>query len=124
MTYDVAKNYFNNFGNNPGFRPSIGTYQRRWLTQSSKPFNDGEINFDMRTAFKEFASTLKPELKIQKEWLKIIYEFIKNKNSNMQIGFGAEFYFTKHNMINNKDADQVIVKSLLSLKPLVDVLFK
>ena len=42
----------------------------------------------------------------------------------MQIGFGAEFYFTKHNMLNNKDADQVIAKSLLSLKPLVDVLFK
>ena len=124
MVYDIAKNYFDNFGNNPGFRPSIATYQRRWLTQSSKPFFDGEINFDLRTAFKEFASTLKPELKVQKEWLKIVYEFIQNKNSNMQIGFGAEFYFTKHNMLNNKDADQVIVKSLLSLKPLVDVLFK
>ena len=124
VVYNIAKNYFDNFGNNPGFRPSIASYQRRWLTQTSKPFFDGEINFDIRTAFKEFASTLKPELKVQKEWLKIIYEFIQNKNSNMQIGFGAEFYFTKHNMISNKDADQIIAKSLLSLKPLVDVLFK
>ena len=124
VVYNIAKNYFDNFGNNPGFRPSIASYQRRWLTQTSKPFFDGEINFDIRTAFKEFASTLKPELKVQKEWLKIIYEFIQNKNSNMQIGFGTEFYFTKHNMINNKNADQIIAKSLLSLKPLVDVLFK
>ena len=78
----------------------------------------------MRTAFKEFASMAKPEIKVQKEWLKIVYDFIQNKNSNIQIGFGAEFYFTKHNKINNKDGDQVIVKSLLSLKPLVDILFK
>ena len=66
----------------------------------------------------------KPEIKVQKEWLKIVYDFIQNKNSNIQIGFGAEFYFTKHNMINNKEGDQIIARSLLSLKPLVDVLFK
>ena len=124
MVFNIAKNYNDNFNNNSAFRPSIEIHQRRWPSINAKYFSDGKVNFDLRTAFKEFASMAKPEIKVQKEWLKIVYDFIQNKNSNIQIGFGAEFYFTKHNMINNKDGDQVIVKSLLSLKPLVDVLFK
>jgi hypothetical protein len=47
-----------------------------------------------------------------------------NKKSNIQFQVGACFYFNKHTLIDDKDADQVMIKSYLSCKPLIDYLFK
>ena len=49
---------------------------------------------------------------------------LNSKKSNIQFQVGACFYFNKHTLIDDKDADQVMIKSYLSCKPLIDHLFK
>ena len=82
------------------------------------------LDFDIRTAFKDLSSKLKPTQKKQEEWLKLVYDINNNKKSNIQFQVGARFYFNKNSLVNNKDADKVLCKSFLACKPLIDYLFK
>ena len=50
--------------------------------------------------------------------------FDQNKRSNIQFGIGGKFYFNKHTIVNNKDADQVLINTFLACKPLVKYLFE
>ncbi len=124
IIFNIAKNYNDHFGNSEGFKPVITTVQRRYPSQSSPPIYDAAITFDIRTAFREFSSKLKPTQKQQKEWLKAIFELIKNKRSNIHYQVGANFFYNKQSFINNKNADKVFSKALLACKPLVKHLFK
>ena len=99
--------------------------QRRYPSQSSPAIHDALLEFDIRTAFKDLCSGLKPTQKYQQEWLKLVFDINNNKKSNIQFQIGAAFnYDQKHTLINNKDADQIMVKSYLSCKPLIKELFK
>ena len=124
IIYTIAKNYKGYFGNSEGFKPLIATVQRRYPSQSSTPIYDGTIKFDIRTAFDDLSSNLKPNQRTQEEWLKAVFEIVKNKKSNIQFQIGAEFFYNKYTMINNKDADTVVCKSFLACKPLIEYLSK
>ena len=78
---------------------------------------------DVRTAFKDISSKLKPTQKQQEEWLKVVFEINNNKKSNLQFQVGGRFYFNKHSLVNNKNADQILVKSFLACKPLIKHIF-
>ena len=121
--YKVALNYKKHFGNSEGFKPRIILGQRRYPSQSSPAIHDAVLDFDIRTAFDGLSSALKPTQKKQEEWLKTVFEINNNKKSNIQFQVGACFYFNKHTLIDDKDADQVMIKSYLSCKPLTDHLF-
>jgi len=88
------------------------------------PIYDGTIKFDIRTAFDDLSNNLKPNQRTQEEWLKAVFEIVKNKKSNIQFQIGAEFFYNKYTMINNKDADTVVCKSFLACKPLIEYLSK
>ena len=123
--YEIGCNYKENFGNSAGFKPRIVLAQRRYPSQSSPAIHDALLEFDIRTAFKDLCSGLKPTQKYQQEWLKLVFDINNNKKSNIQFQIGAAFNFDqKHTLINNKDADQIVVKSYLSCKPLIKELFK
>tara|TARA_B100001540_G_C15724768_1_gene604776 strand:- start:25 stop:1275 length:1251 start_codon:yes stop_codon:yes gene_type:complete len=124
IIYKVAINYDKYFGKSEGFKPNIITVQRRYPSQSSPPIHDGTITFDIRTSFNDLSSKLKPKQKTQKEWLRAVFDVIKNKKSNIQFQVGAHFYYNKNTLVNNKDADQVIIKSFLACKPLIQHLFR
>ena len=123
IIYKIAQNYRNYFGNSEGFQPHIRTAQRRYPSQSSPAIHDGIITFDIRTAFEDLSSELKPTQKKQEEWLRAVFELNNNKKSNIQFQVGADFFYNKHTLVNNKDADQVLCKSFLACKPLIDYLF-
>ena len=122
--YSIALNYKKHFGNSEGFKPRIILAQRRYPNQSSPAIHDALLEFDVRTAFDGLSSGLKPTQKKQEEWLRTVFEINNNKRSNIQFQVGAAFYFNKHTLVNNKDADQVMIKSYLSCKPLIKYLFK
>jgi hypothetical protein len=123
--YEIGCNYKDNFGNSEGFKPRIVLAQRRYPSQSSPAIHDAILEFDIRTAFKDLSSGLRPTQKQQQEWLKIVFDINNNKKSNIQFQIGAAFYFNKkENLISDKDADQVMVKSYLSCKPLIKEIFK
>ena len=123
IIYKIAQNYRNYFGNSEGFQPHIRTTQRRYPSQSSPAIHDGIITFDIRTAFEDLSSELKPTQKKQEEWLRAVFELNNNKKSNIQFQVGADFFYNKHTLVKNKDADQVVCKSFLACKPLIDYLF-
>ena len=121
---NIANNFHNEFGISNGFKPQIIMAQRRYPSQSSPAIHDARLDFDIRTAFKDLSSKLKPTQKKQEEWLKLVYDINNNKKSNIQFQVGARFYFNKNSLVNNKDADKVLCKSFLACKPLIDYLFK
>ena len=124
IIYRIAQNYRDYFGNSEGFQPRIVVAQRRYPNQSSPAIDDGRIDFDIRTAFEDLSSQLKPTQKKQEEWLRAVFELNNNKKSNMQFQIGACFYFNKYTLVNKKDADMVICKSFLACKPLIKYLYK
>ena len=121
---NIANNFHNEFGISNSFKPQIIIAQRRYPSQSSPAIHDARLDFDIRTAFKDLSSKLKPTQKKQEEWLKLVYDINNNKKSNIQFQVGARFYFNKNSLVNNKDADKVLCKSFLACKPLIDYLFK
>ena len=74
------------------FKPQIILVQRRYPSQSSPPIRDARLDVDLRTAFKEISSKLKPTQKQQEEWLKLVYDINNNKKSNLQFQIGGRFY--------------------------------
>jgi len=124
IIYNIALNYKNFFGNSEGFKPHIYISQRRYPSQSSPAIQDAVLDMDIRTAFKDLSSDLKPTQKTQPEWLRTVFEINQNKKSNIQFGIGARFYFNKYTMVNNKDADQVLIKAFLACKPLIKYLYE
>ncbi len=123
IIYKIAQNYRNYFSNSEGFQPCIRIAQRRYPSQSSPGITDGTMSFDIRTAFEDLSSELKPTQKKQEEWLRAVFELNNNKKSNIQFQVGANFFYNKHTLVNNKDADLVVCKSFLACKPLIDYLF-
>lgn len=123
IVHQIAVNYDESFGISEGFKPQIVLGQRRYPSQSSPAIHDARLEMDIRTAFKDISSKLKPTQKQQEEWLKVVFEINNNKKSNLQFQVGGRFYFNKHSLVNNKDADQILVKSFLACKPLIENLF-
>ena len=124
IIYKIALNFKNFFGNSEGFVPHLYTSQRRYPSQSSPSIQDAVLDIDIRTAFADLSSELKPTQKQQTEWLKAVFEINQNKKSNIQFGIGGKFYFNKHTIVNNKDADQVLINTFLACKPLTKYLFE
>ena len=123
IIHKIVLNYNNSFGTSEGFKPQIVLAQRRYPSQSSPAIHDARLEFDIRTAFKDISSKLKPTQKKQEEWLRLVFEINNNKKSNIQFQVGADFFYNKHTLVKNKDADQVVCKSFLACKPLIDYLF-
>lgn len=123
IVHEIALNYDKFFGISEGFKPQIVLGQRRYPSQSSPAIHDARLEMDIRTAFKDISSKLKPTQKQQEEWLKVVFEINNNKKSNLQFQVGGRFYFNKHSLVNNKDADQILVKSFLACKPLIKQIF-
>ena len=124
IVHEIALNYDKSFGISEGFQPHILLGQRRYPSQSSPAIHDARLEMDIRTAFKDISSKLKPTQKQQEEWLKVVFEINNNKKSNLQFQVGGRFYFNKQSLVNDKNADQILVKSFLACKPLIVYLFR
>ena len=124
IVHEIALNFDKSFGISEGFQPHILLGQRRYPSQSSPAIHDARLEMDIRTAFKDISSKLKPTQKQQEEWLKVVFEINNNKKSNLQFQVGGRFYFNKQSLVNDKNADQILVKSFFACKPLIVYLFR
>jgi len=70
-------------------KPFVNVMQRHYFTQRSIPVTDARIIFDLRTAFPD----IKGDEKYQPQWLRVIYDVMKNRRSNlqMQVGFQIDY---------------------------------
>lgn len=123
IIYKIALNYDKIFGQSNSFKPQIVMAQRRYPSQSSPAIHDARLEFDIRTAFDDISTKLKPTQKKQEEWLRLVYDLNNNKKSNLQFQVGARFFFNNDSLVNNKNADKILCDSFLACKPLIDHLF-
>lgn len=100
-----------------GASPKVVIMQRHYPSQRSKPIYDGRMEFDPRTL------TGNGAIKTQPQWGASAYEILQNrKGSNIQFQVGVKFpYATCPEMATPKAVD-LIAKSWLACRPLLDVL--
>ncbi len=91
----------------PGLRPVVNLVQRHYPSQRSEPIYDAVLRFDPRTAF-EPAHGVKVDVKPQPQWLRLAYEVLESRKSNLQLQIGAEFMYASCEAVRTeKIADAV-----------------
>ena len=112
---NLVSNLTNVFKIDSSAQPVIKVIQRHYKSQSSPPITDAYLICDIKTAIKGN----KPE-KYQPEWLRAIYEVIKNKKSNIQLMFGIEIHYKNSKVIQTPKALNFVEESFIGLLPLLE----
>jgi hypothetical protein len=99
----------------PFASPAMRAIQRRYPSQRSEPFIDSLLDFGLRTAFSG-----KEPVKHQPQWLRSIYAAFSSKRSNLQIRIGAKFEISRCTTMQSENALDLIARTWLACKPLID----
>jgi hypothetical protein len=99
----------------PSAKPMMRAIQRRYPSQGSVPFVDGLLEFDLRTAFEGDGP------KEQSQWIDALYDAFCNRKSNFQFQVGFEFAHARCHSMSTTQALDLLAKSWLACKPLIDV---
>jgi hypothetical protein len=100
-----------------GATPWFRGIQRRYASQSARPYVDATIDFDLRTA----VSSGGPP-KAQPRWLSAAYgSFVNKKGTNYQIQMGVIFRYDRCPELRQVDSVDLIASAWLACKPLVDL---
>lgn len=103
-----------------GAKPWMSITQRHYLSRSSLPTVDGDISFDLRTAF----VTAKSSVKYQPQWLSASYGLLTEKNSNITFALGGRMPYGECKKLKERGIVDSIVASWLACKPLIDVIME
>jgi hypothetical protein len=102
----------------PGASPVIVVVQRRYPTQRSPAIIDGQLRFDTRTAFTGLGQT-RGQVKRQPEWLRLVYDILKNRRSNLQFQIGADFPYERCKVVATAQVREAVVNVWLACKLLL-----
>ena len=102
-----------------GSYPFIAVSQRRWPSRAAKAITDGEMRFDLRTAFD---GKKKQAVKIQPQWLSAVYYLLTNKKSNMDLAVGLSFPYETCKKVRQPAILDSIAASWVACKPLLDIM--
>lgn len=102
----------------PGAVPTIVVVQRRYLTQRSPAIHDGLLRFDPRTALSA-ARRVRGQVKYQPQWLRTVYDLLKNRQSNLQFQVGADFPYERCQVVATPKVKDAAIDVWLACKPLV-----
>lgn len=67
-------------------RPVMYVVQRHFTSQRSKGIEDARLEFDLRTTLPAARDKVRP----QPEWIDAVFDVIASKQSNLQVGIGAQ----------------------------------
>lgn len=99
-----------------GITPIFRGIQRRYSSQRAKPEVDAIIEFDLRTAFGVGGPP-----KLQPVWLEAAYGAFVDKKGNYQIQIGAIFRYEKCPALRTPTAIDLVERTWLACKPLIDL---
>lgn len=117
LAADIVKNLSPLLRAHKGATPWGRGLQRRYPTQSSPPFTDARIDFDLRTAIPSGGPP-----KSQPRWLSAAYgSFVSKKGSNYQIQMGVVFPYEHCPELGKLGAIDLIVEAWLACKPLIEL---
>lgn len=100
----------------PGARPVIAVVQRHYPYQRAEPIVDADLRFDPRTAVE--AKTAHG-VRRQAEWLKVAFDVIDNRNSNVQFQIGAEFPYATCPAVASSEIARSVSRVWQACRPLV-----
>jgi hypothetical protein len=117
LTKEIIDNLEPLLHQNEGAKPWCIGVQRRWPSRRATPYTDARIELDLRTAV---VGSGPP--KRQLRWLSSAYgSFVNKGSSNYQISMGVVFPYEKCPELRKPDAIELIARSWLARKPLVDL---
>lgn len=99
-----------------GAIPWVEVLQRRYPTQRSEPIKDAMLEFDLRTAFEV------GPVKGQPQWLRVAYEVLSKRNSNVQIAVGASFEYERCAVVHTPEILDQVAGVWIACKPLIETL--
>ena len=100
----------------PNAVPIMRAVQRRYPSQRSIPFIDALLEFDLRTAFENSDGPKQKE-----QWLAALFDaFVNKKDSNYQFQIGVQFAHSKCPSMWEPKALDLLAKSWLASKPLIE----
>jgi hypothetical protein len=102
----------------PGATPMIVVVQRRYLTQRSRAIVDGVLRFDPITALSGGRRT-RGRPKYQPQWLRVVYDLLTNRRSNLQFQIGADFPYDHCPVVATPQVKEAAVAVWLACKPLI-----
>jgi hypothetical protein len=102
----------------PGASPMIVVVQRRYLTQRSPAIIDGLLRFDPRTGLAGGRQDRRG-VKHQPQWLRAVYDLLKNRRSNLQLQVGADFPYDTCQVVATPQVKEAAVNVWLACKPLI-----
>jgi hypothetical protein len=92
-------------------KPNVYLEQKHFKSQRGKPIFDGRMDFDLRTMI----DGGQDGVKFQPQWVESLFELLAGKKSNIQLGLGALFPYTK--ATENESILRLVAESWLSLSP-------
>lgn len=104
-------------------KPFVNVMQRHYFTQRSIPVTDARIIFDLRTSF----SDSKGSEKYQPQWLRTVYDVMKDRRANLQMQIGFEIDYSsneKESIIRSSEGIKFFRYGAKSLSVILDVLFR
>lgn len=101
-----------------GSSPVVVVVQRRYLTQRSKAIIDSQLRFDPRTAL---PGTVRARggVKAQPEWLRLTYDVLRGRRSNLQLQVGVQFPYATCNVVHEPRIAKVVAEVWIACKPLI-----
>jgi hypothetical protein len=97
--------------------PMVVLVQRRYPSQRSPAILDAQLRFDPRTSFRSKGHRT---VKCQPEWLRSVYDILKNRQSNLQFQIGADLPYGSCPVIESPHVKDLAVDIWLACKPLIN----
>ena len=102
-----------------GAKPMIVLVQRHYATQRSPAVIDALLRFDPRTALKK-GSGRDGTVKFQPEWLKLAYEALFKRKSNLQFQIGMDFPYATCATVRSGKIIGAAVQVWLACEPIIE----
>jgi hypothetical protein len=102
-----------------GAEPRIIVVQRRYLTQRSPAIYDATLDFDMRTAFEGNSKRGRSNVRAQPQWLSATFDALSRKRSNLQIGIGASFPYSRSSSVHGREIINRVIAAWIACKPIL-----
>ena len=99
----------------PGAVPNVTVVQRTYQTQRSQPTVDCMLHFDPRTALA--AAAIRGRVKEQPHWLRVTYEVLKARRSNLQFQVGAEFPYATCPAVHESRIARAVADTWIACAP-------
>ena len=114
----VTRNLVKVLTANKGSSPVVVVVQRRYPSQRSKAIIDSQLRFDPRTALPGTARA-RGGVKAQPEWLRLTYEVLRGRRSNLQLQVAVHFPYAACKVVHEPRIASVIAEVWVACKPLI-----